>query len=226
MPNAIHNLRSDGAVHRSMEAIFGPCSERLIAQTATLQRRSDYGEEPLASRRRPEIASIGLTLLAILLISAVSSMVLLSLRKPEAEKLQRRLPTLASNNERLLATDQVSRIEAGATPQETAIGRSPDLTVRAFYAALGRGDGEEASALVVPEKRTSRAFSADAMTRFYGALPQPVRLTRISPLSSRSFRVAYRYSAGSSPCNGEAVVTVASRGNQSLILSIRALSGC
>jgi hypothetical protein len=232
MPNTIYTVQTDGAVHRSMEAIFGPSCERLDAEAGTLSRRSNDVEQPMASsRRRSEIASIGLIFSVILLISAASSMVLLSLRGPEAEVQQRRLPTYrqskpAPNQERRLPEYQQSQREAGAAIQDAATDRSPDLTVRAFYAALGRGDGEEASALVVPEKRTSRAFSSGAMSRFYGALPQRIRLTRLSPLSSRSFRVAYRYSAGSASCNGEAIVTLDSRGNQSLIQSIRALNGC
>jgi hypothetical protein len=64
------------------------------------------------------------------------------------------------------------------------------------------------------------------MSRFYGGLPQPIRLTRIEPADSSSFRVSYRYAAGKTPCNGEAVVAIARREGRSFIQSIRALSGC
>lgn len=98
--------------------------------------------------------------------------------------------------------------------------------VRAFYGALGRGDGEAASALVVAEKRSSRAFSPQAISRFYGGLPEPLRLTAVAPLEGGSYRVGYRYSAGRSRCDGAAVVSLASRGGRGLIRSIRALNGC
>ena len=98
--------------------------------------------------------------------------------------------------------------------------------VRAFYGALGRGDGEAASALVVAEKRSSRAYSPRAIQRFYGGLREPLRLTAVAPLGDRAFRVAYRYSAGRSRCDGAAVVRLASRDGRDLVRSIRALDGC
>lgn len=98
--------------------------------------------------------------------------------------------------------------------------------VRALYGALGRGDGEEASALVVAEKRGSRAFSPQAISRFYGRLPEPLRLTALTPLGRGAYCVGYRYSAGQSRCDGEAVVSLTSRDGRDLIRSIRALNGC
>lgn len=98
--------------------------------------------------------------------------------------------------------------------------------VRAFYDALGRGDGEAASALVVAEKRSTEAFSPQAISRFYGGLREPLRLMSITPLDGHAFRVSYRYSAGRSPCDGAAVVSLASRDGRDLIRSIRALNGC
>lgn len=98
--------------------------------------------------------------------------------------------------------------------------------VRAFYAALGRGDGERASALVVAEKRSSRAYSPEAISRFYGRLAEAIRLTGLTPLAPGAYRVSYRYSAGRSRCDGEAVVSLTSRNGRDLIRSIRALNGC
>ncbi|WP_375428282.1 hypothetical protein [uncultured Sphingomonas sp.] len=95
-----------------------------------------------------------------------------------------------------------------------------------FYDALGAGDGEKASAQVVAEKRSSRAFSPRAITRFYGGLPEPIRLTRVTPIASGAYRVRYRYSAGSRRCDGRAVVILAHRGGRDYIRSIRALDGC
>lgn len=105
-------------------------------------------------------------------------------------------------------------------------GEMGEATVRAFYAALGAGNGAAASAQVIPEKRDSRAFSPEAITRFYGKLAEPVRLTRVVPLPGGGYTVTYRYSTGRSHCNGRAVVNVAHRDGRDLIRSIRALSGC
>jgi hypothetical protein len=103
---------------------------------------------------------------------------------------------------------------------------SGEATVRAFYGALGAGNGAAASSHVIPEKRSSGAFSPGAMSRFYGRLPQPIRLTGIAPVAGGGYRVTYRYSAGRSHCNGSAVVRLTNRGGRDLIRSIRSLSGC
>jgi hypothetical protein len=112
-----------------------------------------------------------------------------------------------------------------STPSSAA-GGSGEATVRAFYGALGAGNGAAASAQIVPEKRSSRAFSPEAITRFYGRLAEPVRVTSISPLPGGRYRVSYRYSAGRSHCNGSAVVSLTNRGGRDLIRSVRALNGC
>ena len=101
-----------------------------------------------------------------------------------------------------------------------------EATVRAFYGALGAGNGAAASSQVIPEKRSSRAFSPGAISRFYGRLPEPLRLTSIVPVSGGAYRVTYRYSAGRSRCNGSAVVKLTNRGERNLIRSIQSLSGC
>lgn len=110
-----------------------------------------------------------------------------------------------------------------ANPNSSAPG---EATVRAFYAALGAGDGNTASLQVIPEKRSSGAFSPGAISRFYGHLPQPLRLTGIDATAGGAYRVTYRYSAGRSRCNGSAVVRLTQRGGRNFIRSIQALSGC
>ena len=102
---------------------------------------------------------------------------------------------------------------------------SGEQAVRAFYAALGAGNGAAATAHVIPEKRSSGPFSAAAISRFYGRLPEPLRLTSVTPEGS-AYRVTYRYSAGRSHCSGVAIVRVTNRGGRDLIRSIRSLSGC
>jgi hypothetical protein len=103
---------------------------------------------------------------------------------------------------------------------------SGEGAVRAFYGALGAGDGAAASALIIPEKRIRGAFTPAAMSRFYGRLPDPLRLTEIAPAGPGAFRVRYHYSAGRSQCDGRAIVAVTQRDGRALIRSIRALSGC
>jgi hypothetical protein len=101
-----------------------------------------------------------------------------------------------------------------------------EATIRAFYGALGVGNGEAASLHVIPEKRSSGAYSPEAMSRFYRRLPDPIRLIAVVPLGGGAYRVRYHYSAGRSRCNGSAVVRLANRGGRDLIRSIQALNGC
>ena len=112
--------------------------------------------------------------------------------------------------------------------QEPSVSSSQDseATVRAFYSALSSGNGSAASSRVIPEKRSSGAFSPGAISRFYGRLPEPLKLTSIVPLSEGDYRVSYHYSAGRSQCHGSAVVRTTSRGGRTLIRSIHSLSGC
>ena len=105
-------------------------------------------------------------------------------------------------------------------------GGSGEAVVRAFYEALGAGDGDTASDMIVPEKRSNRAFRPQAISRFYGGLPEPIRLTKIRPQPNGAFLVSYRYSAGRSHCNGRAVVRLSERQGGQLIRSIDALDGC
>jgi hypothetical protein len=118
------------------------------------------------------------------------------------------------------------RVSAPRQPQYPPTVEGEEATVRAFYAALGRGDGAAASARIIPEKQNSRAFSPTAITRFYGNLAQPLRLTDVASTAAGSYRVQYRYSAGRSHCNGAAIVRVVEQEGQNYIRSIDALSGC
>lgn len=114
---------------------------------------------------------------------------------------------------------------ASPTPM-APVSHDAAATVRSFYNALGQGNGEVASAQVIPGKRNSRAYSPDAISRFYGRLPEPLRLTGVHPISRNSYRVTYRYAAAGSRCNGSAVVTLTSDAGRPLIRSIVASRGC
>ena len=122
-------------------------------------------------------------------------------------------------------TEAVASKSNTASPVSST-GAAGERTVRAFYNALGTGNGTTASAQIIPEKRSSRAFSPEAISRFYGPLPEPIRLTAIAPLAGGAYRVSYRYSAGRSRCNGSAIVRLTNRGGRDLIRSIQALNGC
>jgi hypothetical protein len=98
--------------------------------------------------------------------------------------------------------------------------------VREFYAALGRGDGRSASLLIIPEKRASGPFSAEEMTRFYGALAEPLRLINVAALGDNKFQATYTFRSRSKTCDGAAIVTVVNRGGQALIERVQALKGC
>ena len=98
-------------------------------------------------------------------------------------------------------------------------------SVRAFYYALGDGNGDQAALFIVPERRKG-PFSPSDLTRFYGELIQPLRLSSIMPVSENSYLVRYSFKSNSGRCNGRAVVTTTTRGNDNLIYSIKALDGC
>ena len=130
---------------------------------------------------------------------------------------------------RAILTEDVSAratVDTNDPAQGSAASGAGEATVRRFYGALGAGDGVVASAQVVPEKQESRAFSPDAISRYYGRLPEPLRLTGVVPISGSAYRVSYRYSTGRARCDGVAVVNLAKRDGRSFIRSIRALSGC
>jgi hypothetical protein len=119
-----------------------------------------------------------------------------------------------------------AEVERVPSAPASSAGGSAEAIVRGFYGALGAGNGAAASSHIIPEKRSSRAFSPEGISRFYGKLREPVRLTSVAPAGGGAYRVTYRYSTGRSRCNGTAVVSVTNRGGHQYIRSIRALSGC
>lgn len=99
-------------------------------------------------------------------------------------------------------------------------------TIRTFYTALGDGQGADASAMVVPEKRSTAAFSPSGLTRFYGVLAQRIHLIDIAQSNTNSYLVHYRYASISRVCDGKAIVTTTLRSGRNFILRIKALNGC
>ncbi|WP_164155261.1 hypothetical protein [Sandarakinorhabdus rubra] len=98
--------------------------------------------------------------------------------------------------------------------------------VRHFYLALERADGFSASQIIIPEKRNRPAFRPDALSDFYGALSEPLKLVSISQQPEGGYYVRYRYRAGSKACNGDAIVQTEARENGVFISSISPVSGC
>jgi hypothetical protein len=115
-----------------------------------------------------------------------------------------------------------------AVPFDLAKGSGTAMTtVQAFYMALGAADGNEASKFVVPEKRSSGAFSSSAITNFYSKLIVPLTLIDVRAVSSDEYRVRYSYVAsGSGRCNGDALVRTIKRDGLNLIDSIKATGDC
>lgn len=100
-------------------------------------------------------------------------------------------------------------------------------TVQGFYLALAAGSGEQAARFIVPEKRTKGPFSATAMTRFYGALDEPLTLQDVTPVAQNQYRVHYTFVAGGSKrCYGEGLVKTVRIRDENLISSVQALNGC
>jgi len=112
-------------------------------------------------------------------------------------------------------------------PSESAPTRPAVSVVRAFYDALTNGDGDQASRLVVPEKRAQGPLSAEALTNFYASLPGPIRLTAAYQANDRAVVVRYQFVAsGGHLCDGGADVTTTRVGDQFLIESIHSHNGC
>ncbi|MEO8926893.1 MAG: hypothetical protein ABI306_06985 [Caulobacteraceae bacterium] len=102
---------------------------------------------------------------------------------------------------------------------------TPATAIRTFYEALGEGQGDLASQMIVPEKRHLTNFSPTALSRFYGRLRTPLSLIDISTAGPDRFVAHYRY-ASAKTCDGRALITTVTRSGRNFIESIRALDGC
>ena len=122
------------------------------------------------------------------------------------------------------------RTDRYAPPPAPDGGPTPDSSIAAvsnFYGALGRGDGAQAANYVVPEKRSSGALSGGQMSRFYGGLREPLRVTEIYPLDENTAFVRYRFvSPGGRVCRGAANVVTTHREGETLVSNIRVYTGC
>ncbi len=99
-------------------------------------------------------------------------------------------------------------------------------TIRAFYSALGSGEGGVAANLVVPEKTASGPFSEKELTRYYGNMKSPIKLISVSSTADDAYIVHYKFTVNRSMCNGRAVVYIENRNGKNYISRIKALDGC
>jgi hypothetical protein len=99
--------------------------------------------------------------------------------------------------------------------------------VRAFYTALGRGDGATAAAFVVPERQKG-GLGAQAMTDFFSGNFQPLQLINVAPYGQNTYQATYTFqrTAKSVVCANSVVVSVTQRNGQYLIQNIDARGGC
>jgi len=103
---------------------------------------------------------------------------------------------------------------------------SAATAVEAFYLALGAGDGATAASFVIPEKTGKGPFSAAELSRFYGALREPLNLIDVREVSKNEFIASYTFASGKNVCDGKALVRTESRDGRHFIRSIKALNGC
>lgn len=121
----------------------------------------------------------------------------------------------------------VKTIAAASKPMDFTDEYGTAATViRGFYAALHDGQGGVASQFIVPEKRHSVTFSADALTAFYGSLTKPIELLDIAQAQDNIFTAHYRYTSAKRVCDGKATITTVQRDGNNFIQAINALNGC
>lgn len=122
------------------------------------------------------------------------------------------------------------RASSAAPPPTGGAGSSSttDLSVaRRFYGYLAAGDGERASELVIPEKRSGGPLSARRLTAFFGSMQSPVEAHSFKRSSDGSVAVHYSYvTRGGRTCDGVANVYIATRDTVRLIGRIDAHGGC
>jgi len=119
----------------------------------------------------------------------------------------------------------ITRVVAASDPTD-AYGTAM-TTVKAFYLALAAGSGSEAARFVIPEKRSFGPLSANAITRFYGDLAEPLSLIDVEPVTADEYRVRYTFVARGLPrCEGVAIVRTRQIRGENLIESIRSQTGC
>jgi hypothetical protein len=142
-------------------------------------------------------------------------------------------PAAGAMSDGLSIPPEPSEVTAAKTQDPVAEPAAPAreanalTTVRAFYTALGAGDGATAAQSVVPSKRRSGPLSASELTRYYSSFRRPLRLLRATPVDADTVRVAYDYLLSDGRlCEGQAVVDVVQGSGSGLISRIRTQGPC
>jgi hypothetical protein len=115
--------------------------------------------------------------------------------------------------------------EPGIQPRSqpsSQLPKTPAQVVTSFYGALSKGDGHAAAALVVPSKQGKEAFNASRMSRFYGAMQQPIRVHLLRQIDAQRLEVRYSYRVDKTTCKGTAIVTTEQVDDHVMIRSIQA----
>ena len=162
---------------------------------------------------------------AAALVGATPNLAFLAIRlTPDTQSLSR--PIIQQFEIDSAAASKPAAASAPSAVTDSAPGVDQLDTVRNFYADLSRGDGDAASLLVIPAKRGSGAFSAKALTAFYGSMRQPLALG--DAVAGRGVgHVTYTFvDAHGRACNGAADVTLTYVEDQWLIAGVHALNGC
>jgi hypothetical protein len=98
--------------------------------------------------------------------------------------------------------------------------------VRAFYQALGAGNGVEAARFIVPEKAAKGPLSAASLSSYYGNMDERLELLSLRKKSDNTFLVSYAFRKSAKACSGRAEVRTENRGGKEYIQRIKALDGC
>jgi hypothetical protein len=124
-------------------------------------------------------------------------------------------------------TASASTPAAAATSPDIAISDPAAKVVRDFYAALARGDGAAAAALVIPEKRKGN-LDPQAMTDFFSNSYQPLQLSELVPAGQNTYQVRYTFkkSARSGDCAFYGTVSVTQHGGEYLIQATNIRHDC
>lgn len=99
-------------------------------------------------------------------------------------------------------------------------------TVTSFYTSLRQGDGFAANSLIAPEKRKNPNYQAQALSKFYGSMSEPLELVSVKQLNSAEFVVDYYWRMDSKVCNGRSGVSLTSVKGRVYIENIRTINGC
>lgn len=146
--------------------------------------------------------------------------------EPVAEAPLARRPAAVSES-RQAAADETPQGPSTADSVISGNNGGAAEAVRAFYSALGAGDGTSAARLVVPEKRQSGPLSAGALSRYYSSFRRPLKVRSVTQSSAKTTRVVYDYVlADGRLCRGEAAVEVVQRDGSSLLSRIRTQGPC